>query len=48
MNSPNSFLRVAGEKAIRGAIRCQPYPLPPEHYAQWRVLRVNVDTQRNR
>jgi len=48
MNSPNSFLRVAGERALRGAIECQPYPLPPEHYAQWRVLRVNVDTQRNR
>jgi len=48
MNSPNSYLRVAGERAIRGAVRCEPYPFPPEHYQQWRVLRVNVDTQQGR
>jgi len=45
MNSSNSYLRVAGERALRGVIECQPYPLPPEHYQQWRVLVVNVDTQ---
>lgn len=45
MNSPNPFLRVAGERAMRAVIDCQPYRLPPEAYAQWRLLEVNVDTQ---
>jgi len=45
MNSSNSYLRVAADRALRGAVECQPYPLPPEHYQNWRVLRVNVDTQ---
>jgi len=45
MNSSNPFLRVAGERAVRAVIDCQPYRLPPEAYAQWRLLEVNVDTQ---
>lgn len=45
MNSSNPFLRVAGERAVRAVIDCQPYRLPPEAYAQWRHLEVMVDTQ---
>jgi outer membrane biosynthesis protein TonB len=45
MNSSNPFLRVAGERAVRAVIDCQPYRLPPEAYGQWRHLEVMVDTQ---
>lgn len=45
MNSSNPFLRVAGERAVRAVIDCQPYRLPAEAYAQWRHLEVMVDTQ---
>jgi len=48
LNSPNPFLRVAGERAMRAVIECAPYRLPPEAYAEWRLLHVNVDTQRGR
>lgn len=47
-NSPNPFLRVAGERALRAVIECAPYSLPPQNYAEWRRLEVNVDTQRGR
>lgn len=48
LNSPNPFLRVAGERALRAVIDCAPYRLPPENYQQWRLLEVNVDTQTGR
>lgn len=48
LNSPNPFLRVAGERALRAVIDCAPYALPPQNYAEWRLLEVNVDTQRGR
>ncbi|MFW6413272.1 MAG: hypothetical protein ACOC0V_03975, partial [Oceanicaulis sp.] len=48
MNSPNPFLRVAGERALRAVIDCAPYELPAANYAEWRLLEVNIDTQRNR
>ena len=41
LNSPNPYLRVAGERALRAANQCAPYPLPPEHYSQWRQIEVN-------
>lgn len=41
LNSPNPYLRVAGERALRAAVQCQPYPLPPEAYSQWRQIEVN-------
>ena len=47
-NSPNPFLRIAGERALRAVIDCAPYELPPQNYAEWRLLEVNVDTQRRR
>jgi outer membrane biosynthesis protein TonB len=46
--SPNPFLRVAGERAVRAVIECAPYDLPAANYAEWRLLEVNVDTQRGR
>ena len=48
LNSPNPFLRVAGERALRAVIDCAPYELPSQNYAEWRLLEVNVDTQRGR
>ncbi|MGJ3231987.1 MAG: hypothetical protein ACFE0P_09325 [Oceanicaulis sp.] len=48
MNSPNPFLRVAGERALRAVIDCAPYELPAANYAEWRLLEVNVDTQTGR
>ena len=48
MNSPNPFLRVAGERALRAVIECAPYELPAQNYAEWRLLEVNIDTQRGR
>jgi hypothetical protein len=48
LNSPNPFLRVAGERAVRAVIECAPYDLPAANYAEWRLLEVNVDTQRGR
>lgn len=48
LNSPNPFLRVAGERALRAVIDCAPYELPAANYAEWRLLEVNVDTQRGR
>ena len=47
-NSPNPYLRVAGERALRAVIDCAPYALPSENYAEWRLLEVNIDTQRIR
>lgn len=41
LNSPNPYLRVAGERALRAANQCAPYPLPPEYYSQWRQITVN-------
>ncbi|WP_300540741.1 cell envelope integrity protein TolA [Maricaulis sp.] len=41
LNSPNPYLRVAGERALRAATQCAPYPLPPEYYSQWRQITVN-------
>jgi len=41
LNSSNPYLRIAGERAMRAAVRCQPYPLPPEAYSQWRQIEVN-------
>ncbi|OLF71771.1 hypothetical protein AWH62_11585 [Maricaulis sp. W15] len=41
LNSPNPYLRVAGERALRAAVQCQPYSLPPEAYSQWRQIEVN-------
>jgi len=41
LNSPNPYLRVAGERALRAAVQCQPYPLPPEAYSEWRQIEVN-------
>ena len=41
LNSPNSYLRVAGENALRAANQCAPYPLPPEYYSQWREITFN-------
>jgi outer membrane biosynthesis protein TonB len=48
LNSPNPFLRVAGERALRAVIDCAPYELPAQNYAEWRLLEVNIDTQRGR
>ncbi|MFW6299642.1 MAG: hypothetical protein ACOC20_01805, partial [Oceanicaulis sp.] len=48
LNSPNPFLRVAGERALRAVIDCAPYDLPAANYAEWRLLEVHVDTQRGR
>lgn len=48
LNSPNPFLRVAGERAVRAVIDCAPYQLPAQNYQEWRLLEVNVDTQRGR
>lgn len=48
LNSSNPFLRVAGERAMRAVIECAPYELPAANYAEWRLLEVNVDTQRGR
>jgi len=48
LNSPNPFLRVAGERALRAVIECAPYDLPAQNYAEWRLLEVNIDTQRGR
>lgn len=39
--SPNPFLRIAGERALRAASICAPYPLPPENYSEWRQITVN-------
>lgn len=48
LNSPNPFLRVAGERALRAVIDCAPYDLPAQNYPEWRLLEVNIDTQRGR
>lgn len=48
LNSPNPYLRVAGERALRAVIDCAPYELPAQNYAEWRLLEVNIDTQRGR
>lgn len=48
LNSTNPFLRVAGERALRAVIDCAPYQLPAQNYQEWRLLEVNVDTQRGR
>jgi outer membrane biosynthesis protein TonB len=39
--SPNPYLRVAGERALRAASVCAPYPLPVDQYSQWRQITVN-------
>lgn len=39
--SPNPYLRIAGERALRAASICAPYPLPPENYSEWRQITVN-------
>ena len=41
LNSPNPYLRIAGERALRAANQCAPYPLPPEYYSEWRQITVN-------
>ncbi len=41
LNSPNPYLRVAGERALRAATTCAPYPLPPELYSEWRQITAN-------
>lgn len=41
LNSPNPYLRVAGERALRAASVCAPYPLPPEQYSEWRQITAN-------
>lgn len=41
LNSPNPYLRIAGERALRAANQCAPYPLPSEYYSQWRQITVN-------
>ena len=38
LNSPNPYMRVASERALRAAVACQPYPLPPENYNEWRQI----------
>jgi len=45
LNSPNPYLRIAGERAMRAAVECQPYPLPPEAYSQWRQIEVNFSPE---
>jgi outer membrane biosynthesis protein TonB len=45
LNSSNPYLRVAGERALRAAVQCQPYPLPPEAYSQWRQIEVNFSPE---
>lgn len=41
LSSPNPYLRVAGERALRAATLCAPYPLPPEQYSEWRQITAN-------
>lgn len=41
LNSSNPYLRVAGERALRAANICAPYPLPPELYSEWRQITAN-------
>jgi outer membrane biosynthesis protein TonB len=41
LSSPNPYLRVAGERALRAASICAPYPLPADQYSQWRQITVN-------
>ena len=41
LSSPNPYLRVAGERALRAASLCAPYPLPPEQYSEWRQITAN-------
>lgn len=41
LNSTNPYLRVAGERALRAASICAPYPLPPEDYSEWRQITAN-------
>ena len=41
LSSPNPYLRVAGERALRAASVCAPYPLPPEQYSEWRQITAN-------
>ena len=48
LNSSDPFLRVAGDRALRAVIDCAPYSLPAQHYQEWRLLEVMVDTQRGR
>jgi outer membrane biosynthesis protein TonB len=48
LGSPNPYLRVAGQRALRAVIDCAPYRMPAENYQQWRLLEVNVDTQAGR
>ena len=38
LNSPNPFLRVAAERALRAAVECEPYPLPVDQYNEWRQI----------
>lgn len=35
------FRPVVRERALRAAVQCAPYPLPPAQYDQWRLIRVN-------
>ncbi|WP_019961015.1 cell envelope integrity protein TolA [Woodsholea maritima] len=41
MNSSNRYLRIAGERAVRAVLDCQPYHLPPEQYSEWRSVTLN-------
>lgn len=41
MGSSNPYLQVAGERAVRAVVECQPYRLPPEDYSQWRSTTLN-------
>ena len=45
LSSPNPYLRIAGERAMRAAVECAPYPLPPEAYSQWRQIEVNFSPE---
>jgi hypothetical protein len=37
----NTYMRAAGEAALRAVRECEPYKLPPDRYAQWRELDLN-------
>lgn len=43
LGSPNSYLRLAGERAVRAVIECAPYAMPAGQYQQWRRITVNFE-----
>ncbi|MGY6662592.1 MAG: hypothetical protein ACXIVO_09750 [Glycocaulis sp.] len=43
LGSPNPYMRLAGERAVRAVIECAPYTMPAGQYQQWRRITVNFE-----